>query len=1231
MMKRLVSLVLCLAMLAGTLLMVGCGEAAATSSDDILPATINMLLIADSVTPEAAQNVEDAINKLTKARFKTKVEMTFVTADEYIELVEERTAEADYNATKLAAINKYNSLAQKEANAAEKLLASEKKKNASKWTQKVSSVVASTLSTGEIYSAEETTVYEDGKIETLYPEATSPIDIIMIADREMYDHLDEKGYLLSIANKLTTDFPKFKQFIYPTFFDQLQTITGDIKAIPNNNVLAQYTYLVVDKNLADKYDLDVDLIDNYADLSGFLASVKANESVAPMATEPDALGIYTYFEDGVAIGTYADPIYGFSIAEGTNFDIQNLFDIPEYQAHLALMQEYKANGYIVEGAEDFAVTVVKGDASVTEEYAKDNYLKVIQNPFVSSEEIFNGMMAVSSYTSDEKRALQVIELFTTDSEAKNLLQYGIEYDGDNDDIANYKVVKVEKEDGSVALAIERLNRDYMMNNAFTGNVYMGYPEEGQSVDAWTYYKQTNLDSALDPFSYFYVDTAELDKMLGDIIRRAVLTEALAEVGIDYDEYESSVGTTNGDNLREAYKQHYISYFMEFLVKEGVSETQLVAATKKQPSAATQDFMNFILSAEGQACLKEIGYIAVDENAPAYTTASGSVSGTVTLAAYAGEKSVMMTRVPYLETLSAKLAEAYAKVQPGVTIVLPKKDAQMSYTATVTDVTSGKADLILVSRELTDVENAAVAGSLVAKDLFTVFDNNAHLTYNVAWYEDKMIEDYSAERYGDIISAEELATVIHEKLATLAGAKASKNSTAGAVYDNAKKAASDYYKNIEYLRIMTEILLWDELSETELEQYRNLKDTDFETAVFNYVRANYETENDLTEEGYVELVQNFMASVLEYSAADRTTYTISWDEFQETKENAMIYLNAATAIKEQYQAKLEKAVGKSMLSLLSLPEVIDEVYDIMYEEYLVENGLDKVTFENSVKDIYLSEVGTSAEVFAEYTKTSDEYKNYVGDLRKKNKALLIEVFGNDAYKAGVDGITNDQVLNTLFDYYLEETTHLNDKMAALAGVEYDEFAAAETPMQNYEMYLNTMKTKFVYTLRTKYTSAQISNWSFEEAETNIYNILYETGFYTNEMAKYIGLSLSDFMLAKSNAVTYQTYLKNLTNALSTEIVDLGYNVADFAKEDGDVIEEVCSEIILETFYGNMISIEEKLYNSCNTLVAGLETATDAISYMESASADLADDYFLNAVIDTLQAAWSEKKAELEAAG
>jgi hypothetical protein len=409
----------------------------------------------------------------------------------------------------------------------------------SKWTQNGKTVEASTLSTGTVYTAEQTTVYEDGKIETVYPNATSPIDILMIDGKEMYDYLDSKDYLLSVSDKLVNEFTKFKQYIYPTFFEQLETITGDIKAIPNNNLLAEYTYLVVDKTIADKYDFDVEAVDTYDDLdaTGFLSQIKANENVTVLATEPDALGIYTYFEGDIAVGTYYNPIYGYSVAEGTDFKVRNLFDIPEYTNHLILMEEYRENGYFAKKSDAFAVNVVKGDASLPAELGDDYYVKVLQNPFVEMDAIFNGMMAVSSYTANETRALQILEAINTNPEVKNILQYGVAYDGENDEVANYDLVEVENEDGKSGYTIVRRNNTYMMDNALTGNVYMGYPEEGQIFDLWDYYKKTNLDSALSPFMYFYVDDEELDTMLTEILKRACLTEVFEPIGIDYDEYQ----------------------------------------------------------------------------------------------------------------------------------------------------------------------------------------------------------------------------------------------------------------------------------------------------------------------------------------------------------------------------------------------------------------------------------------------------------------------------------------------------------------------------------------------------------------------------------------------------------------------------------------------------------------------------------------------------------------------
>ncbi len=1232
MMKRIISLVLCLGMIAGALLMAGCeADTTVTSSNEALPMTLNFVGITEeSTTAEAIEATEEALNRIFKTEFKTKVELTFVTADEYIDLIEERVAEAEQAALRLRAIGKYNTYAQTVAAAEQKALADAKEKDKglfSKWTQNAEVVEASTLSTGTVYSVEQTTIYEDGKIETLYPSATSPIDILMIDGKEMYDYLDEKGYLLSVNNKLETEFTKFKQYIYPTFLDQLKTITGDIKAIPNNNLLAEYTYLVVDKELAEKYDFDVDAVETYADLdvdgAGFLSAVAANENVTPMVTKPDALGIYQYFEGDTAVGTYFDPIYGYDTAEGTDFTIQNLFNIPQYTDHLLLMETYEEAGYFTDKGEKYAVNVVKGDASLAAEYSDEYYVKVLQNPFVEMDSIFDGMLAVSSYTANDSRALQIIQAITTDPEVKNILQYGIAYDGENDAVANYKLNETEDENGDTVLSITRLNDKYMMDNRLTGNVYMGYPEEGENVKLWDYYKQTNLDSALSPFMYFYVSQSDLDGMLSNMLRRAALTEALTPLGIDYDEYEKQSGTPAGNTMRRQFKQANVEFFASCLAQEKDLEAKPVnLVIKGEGSALEQDFIDFVLSKEGQTILSSVGFTALTTDAASYQKKEG-LSGEIKFTVNTGT-----TITDYVDSILAKLIEAYTALNPNVTITVPAKVQDKGHDGDLTKIDNSSVTIGFSLRDLVYTEQGkGLEVYQIAKSYLETFNNDSHEVYRASWYENKYIEKVTAEKYSDIISATELDKLTDNKVASLAGVVARGNAagTESAILAKAQESAKSYYENIEFLRIMTAEVLFDA---AETAEYAKLADTDFETAVFNYVRANYETENNLTEEDYVERVQNFMVSVLQFvSPEDKNTkYTVSWDEFQEAKENAQVYIEAATKIKDAYYDQLIKEVGSGMLRLLSLPEVMDEVYTIMYNEYLTENGLEKEAFENSIKDIYLGEVSSSAEEFAAFAKTSDEYKNICQSLRKEYKKLLINLVGKTVYDKGESGLSNEDLLDTLFDYFLEEELKINDKMAEFAGIDYDTFSAAETHMSNYDMYISEMKTKFLYTLRTQYTDSQINNWSYEEAETNIYNVLYEVGFYTNELAKYIGLELRDFMLAKSNAVTYQNYMKTLATELRSELTALGHNVDELLKGDGVVLLEAAYDIVLEKYFSDKVDIETVVEAASAKYIQGLETASDLEAYIEEAKAATNADYFYMAVINSLQSSWKEAKGE-----
>ena len=127
-------------------------------------------------------------------------------------------------------------------------------------------------------------------------------------------------------------------------------------------------------------------------------------------------------------------------------------------------------------------------------------------------------------------------------------------------------------------------------------------------------------------------------------------------------------------------------------------------TKDGLSDVAQDFIDFILSADGQAIVEEEGYIAVEDGAAAYV--GSGVSGKIVVA---GSSSV----TPVME----KLAEAYQAINSGVTIEVQQSDS----TTGVNMATEGTCDIGMASRELKDSESA-VTGSVIAQDGIAVIVN-----------------------------------------------------------------------------------------------------------------------------------------------------------------------------------------------------------------------------------------------------------------------------------------------------------------------------------------------------------------------------------------------------------------------------------------------------------------------------------------------------------------------------
>ena len=137
------------------------------------------------------------------------------------------------------------------------------------------------------------------------------------------------------------------------------------------------------------------------------------------------------------------------------------------------------------------------------------------------------------------------------------------------------------------------------------------------------------------------------------------------------------------------------------------------ATNGEPSDLAKDFIDFILSSDGQSVV-ESSYIPVVENASAY--AGSKSSGKIVVA---GSSSV----TPIME----KLKEAYLAINTGATIEIQMSDSS----AGITGAIEGTCDIGMASRDLKDSELEQLTSTQIALDGIAVIINTDNPTSNLS--------------------------------------------------------------------------------------------------------------------------------------------------------------------------------------------------------------------------------------------------------------------------------------------------------------------------------------------------------------------------------------------------------------------------------------------------------------------------------------------------------------------
>ena len=455
----------------------------------------------ENTTDEAVALVQEKMSSITQSEFNTALQLNLFTEDEYLEALE----------AKLDEISEQKKLE----------LAEEERLEAIKKLYKKGKEEESVVTVAE----DVTSVNEYGLVEVIYPEPEpAQLDIFYIPDYDTFVEYKSQGHLSALDTELSSTGKLMTSYIHPNILSagMLDNVTY---AILNNRPIGQYTYMLLNKDLLDKYYYDVNDITNFSAADEFIMDIAANEpGIVPVLGDFDPIGVEYFTPDS------EESVVGNMLAAGAKKSKSAygpptvLFSKTNYVDHLKQIKKYQSLGYLGDGTAEignFAVGVVKGNAADVSKYREKYEVVVLQKPHIDNSVISN-MFAISSYTKDITRSMEVLCAINTNSELRNAFAYGVE-----------DVHYVLDENGVVT----KLNNDYDVSLEQTGNMFITYPPEGSTPDVWEICKAQNLEIVDNPYFGFFFDEL-VDQQLTDDV--AEISKAYFEEldSVSYNEFDA---------------------------------------------------------------------------------------------------------------------------------------------------------------------------------------------------------------------------------------------------------------------------------------------------------------------------------------------------------------------------------------------------------------------------------------------------------------------------------------------------------------------------------------------------------------------------------------------------------------------------------------------------------------------------------------------------------------------
>ena len=476
--KKLVALLLALIMVLACL--VSCGETedeiediAEEGSEKTI--TLSVYLMSEKeVSDDQALAIQNAVNKITKSKFKTQLILHYFTEDEYYDALEDA-----YDQALDAFVEEDNALKEESGSETE----------------------------------EETFIDEYGVVQLKYP--TIPdyqVDIFYISGYDrLVDYIDCE-MVHELSTEVENSSKALKSYVHPSYLESVNSMCDGLYAIPTNAPIGEYTYLLLNKDILKEYNhVASDFNSLFCQNTKYLLDhvSKNNTDYVPLRSftgnslDIANLSYVGINEDGEFDDTSFSLIGGYTDGRDDGYPFgpaSRLFEDTRangFREQFKTLVSYKENGYYgteKDANKPFAMGYIKGGLEVVEEYGDEYEVVVLETPKLSTSDVFENMFSVSTDSTDLARSMEILTYMYTNKDFNNLLVYGIEGE-------NYEFVESDELDtnGIPYKLVKRYSTNkYFMSPEKLGNVILSYPTVGQSPKLCEMYKKQNMDATAGP-------------------------------------------------------------------------------------------------------------------------------------------------------------------------------------------------------------------------------------------------------------------------------------------------------------------------------------------------------------------------------------------------------------------------------------------------------------------------------------------------------------------------------------------------------------------------------------------------------------------------------------------------------------------------------------------------------------------------------------------------------------